>query len=202
MTYRLPALNGLKAFEAAARNLSFKHAATELGVTPGAVSQLVKKLETSLGVLLFRRLPQGLLLTSAGEEYSQRIAHIFDLLTEATEAIAPDINSRKFSVGFYREIFASMPDGWARQDETLQRNIREVICPADAEQIWTNQLDCLVGFRSGAHKNLAVRPICTGPEAMSGRDIVFISNTGLAHCRQSDEIIASVRGALGLGRGR
>ncbi|MEL6197301.1 MAG: LysR family transcriptional regulator, partial [Pseudomonadota bacterium] len=50
MTYRFPSLNGLKAFEASARHLSFKAAAGELGVTPGAVSQQVKRLEASLGI--------------------------------------------------------------------------------------------------------------------------------------------------------
>ena len=69
MTYRLPPLNTLRAFEAAARHLSFKTAANELGVTPGAISQKVKKLEASLGVPLFRRLPHGLLLTEEGEAY-------------------------------------------------------------------------------------------------------------------------------------
>ena len=69
MTYRFPSLNGLKTFEAAARHLSFKAAAAELGVTAGAVSQQVKRLETSLGISLFRRLPQGLLLTREGAAY-------------------------------------------------------------------------------------------------------------------------------------
>ena len=64
MTYRFPSLNGLKAFEAAARHLSFKAAAGELGVTPGAVSQQVKRLEASLGISLFRRLPQGVAFDS------------------------------------------------------------------------------------------------------------------------------------------
>ena len=45
MSYRLPPLNGLRAFEAAGRHLSFKAAASELSVTPGAVSQQVKHLE-------------------------------------------------------------------------------------------------------------------------------------------------------------
>ena len=48
MTYRLPSLNTLRAFEAAARHLSFKTAANEIGVTSGAVSQQVRKLEHSL----------------------------------------------------------------------------------------------------------------------------------------------------------
>jgi len=104
MTYRLPPMNGLKAFEAAARNLSYKAAASELGVPPGVVNQLVRKLELSLRVMLFRRFPQGLLLTAEGEEYFPQIAAAFELLTEAACSIAPDMNSRKFSVGFCSEI--------------------------------------------------------------------------------------------------
>ena len=54
MTYLLPPLNALRAFEAAARHLSFKQAAHELHVTAGAVSQQVRLLEERLGVQLFR----------------------------------------------------------------------------------------------------------------------------------------------------
>ena len=53
MSHRLPPLNGLRSFEAAARHLSFTRAADELGVTPGAVSQQVKSLEGKLGVTCF-----------------------------------------------------------------------------------------------------------------------------------------------------
>ena len=56
MTYVLPPLNALRAFEAAARHLSFKLAAQELHVTPGAIGQQVKALENRLGVQLFERL--------------------------------------------------------------------------------------------------------------------------------------------------
>ncbi|RZN13131.1 hypothetical protein CWO91_00670 [Bradyrhizobium genosp. SA-3] len=56
MSYRLPPLNSLRAFEASARHLSFKRASDELCVTPGAVSQQVKSLEASLGVQLFEEL--------------------------------------------------------------------------------------------------------------------------------------------------
>ena len=59
-------LHGLKAFESAARHLSFARAAEELCVTPAAVSQQVRQLEERLGVALFRRLPRGLALTDEG----------------------------------------------------------------------------------------------------------------------------------------
>jgi len=69
MFYRLPPLNGIRAFEAAARHLSFKKAARELNVTPGAISQQIKRLETHLRVQLFQRMPAALLLTDAGQEF-------------------------------------------------------------------------------------------------------------------------------------
>jgi LysR family transcriptional regulator, glycine cleavage system transcriptional activator len=67
VSYRLPPLNGLRAFEAAGRHLSFKLAAQELSVTPGAVSQQIKHLEQVLGVPLFQRTPRRLVLTGHGE---------------------------------------------------------------------------------------------------------------------------------------
>ncbi len=67
MTYRLPPLNALRAFEAAARHLSFKHAATELCVTPTAISHQIKQLEGFLGLELFHRLTRALELTPQGE---------------------------------------------------------------------------------------------------------------------------------------
>src|SRR3954462_8558101 len=67
MSRRLPPLNGLRAFEAAARHLSFTLAAEELHVTQGAGSRSVKGLEDHLGVTLFQRLPRMLALTSEGK---------------------------------------------------------------------------------------------------------------------------------------
>lgn len=64
--YNLPALSTLAAFEAAARNLSFKNAAQELNVTPGAVSHQVKALERELDATLFERKYRGVVLTSDG----------------------------------------------------------------------------------------------------------------------------------------
>ena len=65
---RLPPLIGLRVFEAAARNSSFKHAAEELGVTPTAISHQIRLLEDYCGQRLFRRQPRPLSLTGAGEK--------------------------------------------------------------------------------------------------------------------------------------
>lgn len=66
---RLPPLNWLRAFEAAARHLSFTEAGEELGVTQAAVSQQIRQLEDWLGAQLFKRLPRALALTDAGIAY-------------------------------------------------------------------------------------------------------------------------------------
>ena len=91
MTYLMPPLNGLRAFEATARHLSFKLAAQELHVTPGAISQQVKGLELRLGVPLFERLHRQLVLTDAGEVYLAEVRESFARIAKATK----DLKSRE-----------------------------------------------------------------------------------------------------------
>ena len=99
MTYRIPPLNALRAFEAAARHLSFKQAAAELNVTPGAVSQRVKSLEDSLGIRLFDRIHNGLMLTSEGQAYLTPIRSAFTNISVATEMITPKSNGVDLTIG-------------------------------------------------------------------------------------------------------
>lgn len=87
MGRRLPPLNAVRAFEAAARHLSFTLAADELNVTQAAVSHQVKALEQRLGVPLFRRLNRGLRLTDAGALYRTELEDILDRLEQATERL-------------------------------------------------------------------------------------------------------------------
>ncbi|MGO4715045.1 LysR family transcriptional regulator [Bradyrhizobium sp. 2TAF24] len=89
MTYTLPPLNALRAFEAAARHLSFKLAAHELHVTPAAVGQQVKALEARLGVRLFERLHKQLVLTAAGQAYLPGISDGFRRIADATSELKP-----------------------------------------------------------------------------------------------------------------
>jgi LysR family glycine cleavage system transcriptional activator len=84
---RLPPLNALRAFEAAARHLSMKEAAAELAVTPGAISQLVRGLEQRLGAALFLRANRSLALTEAGQAYFVPIRHAFRQIGEATRRV-------------------------------------------------------------------------------------------------------------------
>ena len=87
MIYRLPPLNALRVFEAAARHLSFKSAAVELSITQAAVSHQVKSLEEYLGVELFRRAGRGVQLTEAARACLPRLREGFDSLAAAVELI-------------------------------------------------------------------------------------------------------------------
>jgi LysR family glycine cleavage system transcriptional activator len=86
MFYRLPPLHTLRAFEVAARHLSFKRAAEELCVTPTAVSHQIKGLEEFLGVLLFRRLTRALELTAQGGAILAKVREGLECFAGAVES--------------------------------------------------------------------------------------------------------------------
>jgi len=83
----LPSLNGLRAFEAAARHLSFTRAAAELNVTQTAISHQIRRLEEQLGVRLFLRQSRALLLTREAQEYLPAVRAAFEDLRLATERL-------------------------------------------------------------------------------------------------------------------
>jgi LysR family glycine cleavage system transcriptional activator len=85
---RLPPLNALRAFEAAARHLHVTRAAEELNVTQAAVSHQVRALEAWLGVRLFQRAGRGLRLTEPGSTYLVVLRDAFDRIAAATAALA------------------------------------------------------------------------------------------------------------------
>lgn len=87
MNRDLPSFPAVRAFEAAARHLSFKAAAEELHVTQSAVSHQVKALEDFLGTALFRRETRGVVLTEVGARYLQRVTEALDQLSSATHQI-------------------------------------------------------------------------------------------------------------------
>jgi LysR family glycine cleavage system transcriptional activator len=85
---RLPSLNALKAFEAAARHESFSDAATELLVTHAAISRHIRELEETLGTELFTRTGRGVELTEAGRRFGLRLTPLFDQLADAAREAA------------------------------------------------------------------------------------------------------------------
>jgi LysR family transcriptional regulator, glycine cleavage system transcriptional activator len=87
MTFLLPPLNALRSFEAAARHRSFQRAAGELHVTAGAVGQQVRAFEDLLGVELFKRVHNRLVLTDIGRSYARAACDAFERLSTATAAL-------------------------------------------------------------------------------------------------------------------
>jgi LysR family transcriptional regulator, glycine cleavage system transcriptional activator len=87
LTARLPSLNGLRAFEAAARHLSFTLAAAELNVTQTAISHQIKRLEEELGLRLFIRKNRALALTPKAKDYLPGVRAAFNDLRLATDRL-------------------------------------------------------------------------------------------------------------------
>ncbi|MBU6456245.1 MAG: transcriptional regulator GcvA [Bradyrhizobium sp.] len=87
MASRLPSLNGLRAFEAAARHLSFTNAATELNVTQTAISHQIRRLEEELGIRLFVRQNRALALTPQARDYLPGVRAAFNDLRLATDRL-------------------------------------------------------------------------------------------------------------------
>jgi LysR family transcriptional regulator, glycine cleavage system transcriptional activator len=95
MTRRLPPLNALKAFEAAARLTSFSRAAAELNVTHAAISRHIRALEAEFRTLLFERTGRGVELTEAGIALSHDLTRAFDLVASAVSPFARPAKRRK-----------------------------------------------------------------------------------------------------------
>jgi LysR family transcriptional regulator, glycine cleavage system transcriptional activator len=98
MTARLPSLNGLRAFEAAARHLSFTNAATELNVTQTAISHQIRRLEEELGIRLFVRQNRALALTPEARDYLPGVRAAFNDLRLATDRLLRKDNDHVLTV--------------------------------------------------------------------------------------------------------
>src|ERR1051325_4353899 len=96
---KLPFLNGARAFEAAARAESFAKAASELHVTPAAISRMGQLLEQRRGVPLFERKANRLVLTAGGRVYQAGLTQIFDQLANLTAQVTAMAGSRVLTVG-------------------------------------------------------------------------------------------------------
>src|SRR5450432_3273484 len=96
---KLPFLNGIRAFEAAARAASFAKAADELHVTPAAISRMVQLLEQRLGLQLFERKANRLVLTPAGRAYQAGLTQLFDQLANLTAQVTAMSGARALTVG-------------------------------------------------------------------------------------------------------
>lgn len=98
MLFDVPPLISLHAFESAARHGSFAAAASELNITPSAVSHRIRHLEDHLGYDLFERLPRSLRLNDMGKAYLPSVQHAFNEISSSTTAIFGSTNRKTVTI--------------------------------------------------------------------------------------------------------
>lgn len=149
--YRLPSLTSLTAFEAAARHRSFKRAAEELNVTPGAISRQVKSLEDELGVALFVRTQADLVLTAEAEALYAVLSHVFSRAAEAVASIRSGNRTQRVTLACTnafatRWLMPRMGDFWRRYPEiTVDHLISD-----DARDFRRTEVDLRIRYGFGA----------------------------------------------------
>jgi len=180
MTYLLPPLNALRAFEAAARHLSFKQAAHELHVTAGAVSQQVRLLEERLGVQLFERLTRQVILTPAGEAYLMPLRQAFHRIAEATAALRPEGITSLLHVGVHGGVDV---DGLRTRLAQFRRAQPQVALrisqPAGLHELLEGKVDVLIEGSLRRHPGYRCDPV---------EDGFLIAPLGTADCPEVDTL--------------
>ena len=160
MSRRLPFLNGIRAFEAAARTGGFAAAGAELHLSPAAVSRLVKLLEARIGGPLFERRPNRLALTEAGAAYRDGLTPILDDLARLTERVAAQAAGRRvLTIGVgptfaIRWLIPRLAD-LRRQAPGLEVRITTGGAAAPFSEGWT----CGIALGEGAWPGLTAMPL-------------------------------------------
>jgi LysR family glycine cleavage system transcriptional activator len=194
MSHRLPPLNGLRSFEAAARHLSFTHAADELGVTPGAVSQQVKSLEATLGIALFRRLPRSLVLTDAGEAYLPAINAAFKMISTATESTAPALRGRKLRLGVAPRILnMAAPMARKLRQAVTDNEVAGLKATDDLAELLSGKLDVLLRMSGGSHPGLQAERFVLVGAGGAETTVVLLARAGLAGCREHRALVGRLK---------
>jgi LysR family glycine cleavage system transcriptional activator len=190
MASRLPPLNALRAFEAAARHLSVKKAAIELNVTPAAVSHQIRMLEDYLGVQLFHRYNRALELTDAARASLPKLREGFDCLVQAVERLrshvsggvltvsaAPSFAARWLMPRLHRFI-ATHPEVDVRVSARMRRvsvDGKGDVAERATVEAWLDDSDIAILYGRGHYPSLWVKklldltiaPICS-PQLMQG----------------------------------
>ncbi|MEM8985742.1 MAG: transcriptional regulator GcvA [Pseudomonadota bacterium] len=166
---RLPPLTALRAFEAAARRLSFTKAAEELNVTPGAISQQIKILEDYIGVPLFRREKRALLLTDGAQASLPLLREGFDRLAEGASLLKPAGKSGRLAVSVAPSFAAKwlVPRVDAFQEAHPEIDVW-ISADMDVVDFATDDIDLAIRYGAGRYPGLAaellmreaVLPVC------------------------------------------
>lgn len=172
MTKALPPLAWFRAYEAAARSLSFTAAAEEIGMTQSAVSQHVKSLENRLGVALFIRRARGLMLTDDGRKLMPQVTSALESLTAATRSFetgpTQDLLTVATSVSVAQWIIAPRLADFTARHPDVRLRFLSTIWPDDFQTV---RADVEVPF--GSHKQF-------------GRDAILLEPNGLVAVKSAD----------------
>jgi LysR family glycine cleavage system transcriptional activator len=162
MARRLPSLNALKAFEAAARHESFTKAGQELHVTPGAISHQVKALEDELGLRLFRRERQRLVITEAGRNYLEVVRNAFDQIAGGTERLLQQQGSRVLTVSTSPNFAAKwLINRLGRFAEAFPHIDLRVSASLHHVEFASEDVDLAIRHGDGTWPGLSVTRLCT-----------------------------------------
>lgn len=185
MTYRLPSLNALRAFEASARHLSFKHAAAELCVTASAVSQQVKSLETAMGITLFQRLPRGLTLTEEGEAYLAPISDAFKAISRATDDMSLTLKARDFRLGLAENLNPEVVEFFqGLKDRKTGGPVAIISSKSAADDLMEGRVDALVRTPLRAFPGLHLDQLEIPAKSEDLHSVTLLLRPGTVGCRE------------------
>ena len=186
---KLPPLSELRAFDAAARHLSFKKAADELGVTPTAITHQMRLLEQYCGQPLFRRRPRPISLTDAGSRLFSVVRDGLDSFSDALATVRESVDRRPLKVSTTnafagRWLVPRLPD-WSRAhpDRAL-----EVVGTDDVLDLWNDEADVAIRYAHKAPIGLVAHelfrdrfyPICS-PRLLEGAAPILRPSDLLRH---------------------
>lgn len=158
---KIPPLNALRAFEAAARHKSFTKAAAELGVTPTAISHQVKLLEDTIGHSLFRRFPRPLALTAEGQRLFPAIRDSLDSMAEAVQDITAPARQPVLrvstTVAFASGVLLPHLGDWGRACSDTELQVHASDYPVDLN---SGEIDVAVRYARAADEDLVCEELC------------------------------------------
>ncbi|MFZ7165593.1 transcriptional regulator GcvA [Avibacterium avium] len=160
MNKRLPPLNSLKAFECAARHLSFTKAADELFVTQAAVSHQIKLLEDFLGITLFKRKHRALVLTELGQVYFKEISEILSHLSEITQKLMSQKNEKRLAISVPQTFGIQWLVPRLSDFNALYPDIEVRLMGVDQDEgLLNREIDIAIYYGRGAWENLQVEKL-------------------------------------------
>ncbi len=162
MKRKLPPFKAVRAFEAAARHLSFKAAAAELNVTQSAISHQVKCLEEYLGVLLFVRQPAGVELTAPARLYLHDLTSLLDNLDTCTQTICREEASGPLAIqatpAFAARWLVPRMDRFNRRFPDIELQVSTALPPTDFSR---GDLDVVIHWGDEPVPGVVIEPFLT-----------------------------------------